>query len=84
MAQVLKRDESVELKTDVKFALDLAERLDKAMRELVDAEAKKQNAELPKVGGGGNRHVGVAERIRFVDRRCDNESAKDRRPISME
>jgi hypothetical protein len=38
LAQVLKRKESLHLKTDVGFALDLVERLDKALNELVKDE----------------------------------------------
>jgi hypothetical protein len=38
LAQVLKRRESLHLKTDVAFALDLVERLDKALDELVKDE----------------------------------------------
>jgi hypothetical protein len=45
LAQVLKRPESLELASDPKFALDIAERLDKALAEL-DAAEKTTKAEL--------------------------------------
>jgi len=48
LAQVLKRPESVSLKTDAPFALDLAERLKSAFDDLVRKEADLQAAQAGK------------------------------------
>jgi hypothetical protein len=62
LGQMLARKESVALKTDVGFALDLADRLDKAFAALVEEEAK-----LAKSGNDGGSFRSLQAQRTFVN-----------------
>ena len=62
LGQMLARKESVALKTDVGFALDLADRLDKAFATLVEEEAK-----LAKSGNDGGSFRSLQAQRTFVN-----------------